>query len=301
VTERQLPFPRSEFERRLAQVDRALSNQRLDAALITGPENLYYLTGNPITGPMALLLRRGGPPLLLADEYDEYNVQTYSWIDQVRFHAVGQSWLDLVPAALGPGVDRVGIDVKSSALSVSTYLRLRAQLPSGVDLVDTLAVEEARLIKSAAELECVRAAARIATTAMRAGLAAIAVGRTENDVAAEIYRVAIAEGSEHLASQPYVKAGSRAWVTHGRWQETTIRGGDTVFIELAGCVKRYHGALMRSAVCGKPTHRIRAVAEAVLASVEATFDALRSGVPAREVSRASWRWPPQRMGRSRSK
>lgn len=286
MSERLLPFPRSEFDRRRAQVESALSDQGLDGALITGPENLYYLTGNPISGPMALLLRPGIPPLLFADEYDEYNIQTYSWIEEARFHPVGQSWLDLVPQALGSGLRRVGIDVKSSALSVSTYTRLHAQLPAPVELVDTTAVEEARLVKSSAELECVRAAAGIATAAMRAGLAATSPGRTENDIAAEIYRAAIAEGSEHLASQPYVKAGTRAWVTHGRWQGTAIRSGDTVFIELAGCVKRYHAALMRSAVCGDSTPRTRRVAEAVLASLEAALGALRPGVPACDVDRA---------------
>jgi Xaa-Pro dipeptidase len=287
--ERILPFPVEELKARLARTEAALSQQGLDAALITGPENVCYLTGNPVSGPMALLVRPGDPPLLLADEYDEYNIRTYSWIEEARFHDVGESWIDLAADELTKSSGRVrtlGVDTKSSSLSVSVYDRLRARLPHWVTVEPFGAVEECRLLKSAREVEYIRRAAHVASVSMRAGLAAIGPGRRENDIAGEIYRAGIEAGGEHLASQPYVKAGRRAWVTHGRWDGTEIHRGDLVFIELAGCIKRYHAAIMRTAVCGEPDRKLQRVADAVLRSADRTLDRLRPGVPACEVDRA---------------
>jgi Xaa-Pro dipeptidase len=281
-----LAFPRRELLGRAQAVLTALREQTLDCAIITGPENIYYLTGNPISGPMALVLRPDERPVLVADEYDEHNIRTSSWIEDIRSHEVGQSWIDLIRSVLGSAkISRVGVDVKSSALSVGTYERLRAELPASATLLGLTAVEEQRLVKSPAEVDCIRAAARMASATMRAAVESARPGRTEDDVAAEIYRTAIAQGSEHLASQPYVKAGRRAWLTHGRWQGTPIEIGDVVMIELAGCVKRYHAAVMRSVVCGEPPTRVKSVADAVLASFDAALGVLRDGTPACDVDR----------------
>jgi Xaa-Pro dipeptidase len=286
---RNLPFPVDEFKSRLRRVETLLSQQGLHAALLTGPENVCYLTGNPVSAPMALLIRPGEVPVLLADEYDEYNIRTYSWIEEVRVHEVGKSWMDLAADELARSNGRgrtLGVDTKSSSLSVSGYDRLRSALPDGVTVQPFGGVEECRLLKSEREIEYIRQAARVASISMRAGLAAIRPGRTENDIAAEIYRAGISAGGEHLASQPYVKTGRRAWVTHGRWEGTEIQRGDVTFIELAGCIKRYHAAIMRSAVCGEPNGQVRRVAEAVVASLERTLEHLHPGVPACEVDRA---------------
>jgi Xaa-Pro dipeptidase len=195
--------------------------------------------------------------------------------------------MDLLAHELAKAPTRVlGFDAKSSALSVSSYERLRTVVSDKITLRPTTAVEQLRLIKSDAELNYIRAAAKIATLSMEAGLKAVRPGRTENDVAIEIYRTAIQNGSEHVASQPYVKTGERSWITHGRWEGAAIQSGDLVMIELGACVKRYHAAIMRSAVCGPASPRVRNVADAVVASLARTLEVLRPGVRARDVDQA---------------
>jgi len=284
---RELPFGLDELRGRVARVEASLRQLNLDGAIITGPENIYYLTGNPVSGPMALILRPGEAPHLVADEYDEYNIAAYSWIESTTYFQVGAGWVD--PAAAvwrAASARRVGVDAKSSALSVAAYERLREALPGTLTLVPTTAVEDQRLVKSPAELEYIRRAAGVAVNAMRSAVHTVQPGGTENDVAAEIYRTSILAGGEHLASQPYVKAGPRAWVTHGRWEGRRIESGDLVLIELAGCVKRYHAALMRSVTCGPPGPRITEVGDAVLASLHEALAALQPGVPASAVDHA---------------
>jgi Xaa-Pro dipeptidase len=284
---RELPFSLEELRARVERVESTLSQQGLDGAILTGPENIYYLTGNPVSGPMALIVRRGEAPHLVADEYDEHNIRTQSWIESATYYRVGGSWREPVARIWEQtSARRIGIDAKSAALSLASYERLRAALPNRLDLLSTTAVEDQRLVKSPAEQAYIRTAAAIAVDAMRAGVATVRPGRTENDVAAEIYRIAILRGSEHLASQPYVKAGPRASVTHGRWDGRRIEPRDLVFIELAGCVRRYHAALMRSVICGEPEPRAREIGDAVLASLQETLAVLRPGVPAGTVDHA---------------
>jgi Xaa-Pro dipeptidase len=38
-------FPKAEYDRRSAQVQRAIAAKGLDLVLLSGPENIFYLTG----------------------------------------------------------------------------------------------------------------------------------------------------------------------------------------------------------------------------------------------------------------
>ena len=45
-----LPFPREEFQRRLAALRERMTSRGLDVLLVYTPENMYYLTGYQTTG-----------------------------------------------------------------------------------------------------------------------------------------------------------------------------------------------------------------------------------------------------------
>jgi len=84
---------------------------------------------------------------------------------------------------------------------------------------------------------------------MRAGLAAVRAGATENDFVAAMMGSAIAAGSEYVGmerSSP--PAGGQA--THGTWRRGRLAMDEPVFLEMAGCHDRYHAALMRCAWLG---------------------------------------------------
>src|SRR5262245_20421369 len=121
---------------------------------------------------------------------------------------------------------------------------------------------------------------------MKAGIAAIRPGRTENEVVAAIYGGMLRAGSEYPSSQPYVVTGARAALGHASWAGHKIRKGETVYIEAGGCVRRYGGAIMRMIAIGKPWAESRRAAGVMVRALEAIIAAIKPGVKSAAVDQA---------------
>jgi Xaa-Pro aminopeptidase len=77
-------FPTSEFETRMANVQSAMHDQRIDLLLLHAPENIYYLTGYQTCGYFAyqmLAVPPRGTPVLLVRYLERGNIHEYSWLE----------------------------------------------------------------------------------------------------------------------------------------------------------------------------------------------------------------------------
>src|SRR5690242_13642251 len=77
MTESWLPFDASEYEVRQGKLRDQLARRGLDAMLLSGPENQFYVTGYETTGfhsfPQTLIVPGSGPPLLVTRRLEESN------------------------------------------------------------------------------------------------------------------------------------------------------------------------------------------------------------------------------------
>lgn len=129
----------------------------------------------------------------------------------------------------GWGRCRIGFEANSYYTSPRAYLTLRGRLPDA-DIVDAdLLVAWVRAVKSDAEIECMRQAARIAERAMTVALAAVRPGRRCEDVEA---------AWRHSLEGTGFGKDSRLGYTIGlsyppNWGERTasFRPGDTTVLE----------------------------------------------------------------------
>ncbi len=103
-------------------------------------------------------------------------------------------------------------------------------------------VEEGRICKSEVEIALMRQAAKATEAGMQAAINAVRAGATENDVAAEACAAMFRAGSDYPAVLPYVTSGPRSMIGHATWEGRTIQPGEHVFLEMAGCMRRYHTA-----------------------------------------------------------
>ena len=113
---------------------------------------------------------------------------------------------------------------------------------------------------------------------MEAGIAVIKTGCTENEIAAEVYRTAILEGSDYPSLPPFILAGERTSLPHGTWRGRKVNPGDPVYFEVSAIKYRYNAAVMRTVSLGEPTPRVRAMADAMLEGLDAGLDAVKPGV-----------------------
>jgi Xaa-Pro dipeptidase len=77
MAESWLPFDASEYEARQATLRARMDERGLDAVLLSGPENQYYVTGYETTGfhsfPQTLIVPRTGRALLVTRRIEEGN------------------------------------------------------------------------------------------------------------------------------------------------------------------------------------------------------------------------------------
>ncbi len=286
------PFTLAEYRDRLARTRALMRERDLDCLLLTSPENIYYLSGYQTTGYyvyQALVVPRDGDPQFVVRTFETPNVQGLSWLKGVAGVEDWEDPLDVtlrVLRASGAGEGRVGFEDRGFFLPPAVLDGLRRGLPRATFVPATGIVERCRLVKSAAEIECVRRAAAAAVAGMKAGIAAIRPGRTENEVAAAVYGGMLRAGSEYPSSQPYVVAGARAALGHASWAGCRIRRGETVYIETGGCVRRYGGAIMRMVAVGRPSAEVRRTAAVMIRALEAILGAIRPGATSAAVDQA---------------
>jgi Xaa-Pro dipeptidase len=190
-------------------------------------------------------------------------------------------------------VHEMGLEDKLLAIEESgfffpirTYKRLQELLPRARWTDGSGAVEQARLVKSEAEIGYIRLGAKAAMAGMKAALGAIERGKTENDLAAEVYRATLQNGSEYPGSPPYVVSGERSGLPHATWEGRVLRDGDIVFLEHSGCVKRYSAAMMRTAFLGKPPDVVKRTADIIIKGLGKAVEAIKPGATSGEVDAA---------------
>jgi Xaa-Pro dipeptidase len=285
-----LPFAVEEYRERVRRVQREMATLDLDALLCHTFSSICYLTGLETIASykyFVLLIPRDGEPTLLGQAFELYNAWASVWLEDRVGHELDEDPIDAtrrLVAERGLGRARLGIEQNSFDLRGDTYDRVRAALPDARWVEAGGLIERVKLIKSPAEIEAVRRAARLTDLGMRAALDEVAAGRTDNEVAAAAYAAIIAGGGEYMCLDPIVTVGPRSGLPHSTHRRVAIRPGDTVFVEIGACVDRYTAPLMRTVVVGPPSGEVRRAADACRAANDATIAGLRPGIAAHEVA-----------------
>ncbi len=118
---------------------------------------------------------------------------------------------------------------------------------------------------------------------MRAGIDACKVGVSENHVAAAVHDAQIMAGSEYTGLPQFITSGPRSAVAHATWYRQEITRDSTAFLELSGCVNRYHAALMRNVYMGDPPEKMLKGTEVMATALQKTMDFIKPGVTAHDA------------------
>lgn len=286
-----LVFPMAEYERRLNGLRTRMAEYDLDAVMTTTPENLCYLTGFDSVGHYyfnSLVVPIDGEPFMTPRLLENHGANVLTWVEYTRPYQDDEDPMDVLREALveaGLEEARIGYEKECWFFTAAQQDRLFPNMPNATFVDCSGIVEEGRLIKSQHEIDLMRDAARTTEAGMWAGIEAVRAGATENDVAAEIHYAMIKAGSEWPSISPFVASGERGAIGHATWKGRTIQDDEFVFLELAGCLHRYHAPMMRTVYVGEPSDRVREAEEIVLEAFDACVDAINPGVSAGEIDR----------------
>jgi len=286
-----LAFPMVEYDRRLADLRDRMATAGIDAMLTTTPENICYLTGFDSPGHywfQGLVVPLDGEPFGYSRLLETSGVEADTWIERnIGYHDSDDIITGLAGQLLADGYGDATLAIERECwfFPATFQERLFNAMPDTTFVDASGIVEAGRLIKSTYEIDLIKRAAAMGDRAIQAGLSALAVGASENDVAAKIMSELIIAGSHWPAIVPFVASGERGAIGHATWKGRELRGGDTVFLELAGCLHRYHAPQMRTAVMGKADPEICEAFNVVSESFDVAMKAIRPGVSAGEVDR----------------
>jgi len=293
-------FPLEEYEERWRKVHALMAERGHDTAVVWSRSggtydrcaDVLYLanyygnhSGQSTRGPMgfaAVILRRGEPPELVADELDPRAdiVATKN----ARGH---RDTVAAVAAALqgnrgGGRVAMVGTDF----FPMKYWSQLKGATPRVDWTEDDELVREVRLRKSPRELDAMRQGGRTVTAALSALIERLRDGRSEAEAAGEAARI-VFEGGGHPHMIP-MSHGSH--IDHfvsdplPAFNHEAPRKGDMVRGWVYGPM--FQGYWLdpgRTAVCGKPSAGQKELIEANAGVVDAIVAAVKPGVKVREL------------------
>ncbi|MBO0608294.1 ectoine hydrolase [Myceligenerans salitolerans] len=279
-----MTFPFEEYQRRLAELRARMADRLLDAVVITDPENLMYLTDYQTTGYsffQALVVPLEIEPFMITRAMEESNVHARTWVEVTRpYPDTGDAIQGLVQALREFGLHSGNVGYERNSYFFPAYHQdyIHTAFTEG-RLLDCFGiVEEGRLTKSAAEIGIMTKAARATEAGMRAGIEACVAGVSENEIGAEISAAMFRAGGEPPAVMPYVVSGPRSMIGHATWEGRHVQPGEHVFIEVGGCFRRYHTAMMRTVVLDELSDSMRIAQERMKLALKEVKAAIRPGL-----------------------
>lgn len=297
-----LPFSKDEYRQRLRKVRDQMARRGIELLVVTDVANQYYLTaydGWSFYTPQIVLVQiEDEEPYWLGRGIDSTGGRLTVWMNpdnSVGFpdHYVQQNdrhpmdWMADWIKAKGWGSRRIGIETETYYYSPRAHDHLVRGLPNAVIVEANLLVSWIRAVKSPAEIEYMRRAARLVEAATKVAQEMIAPGVRECDSVAAIYQAQIASSKEWAGDvtslPPTILAGENATAAHMLWTDRRYEKDETVATELAGACRHYTSGLARTMHLGKPTKKLQDTTKAVLEGMDNVLAMMKPGVTGEEV------------------
>lgn len=282
-------FPPEEFADRLSRVRLAMAAAGIDWLLLFHPVSIHWLTGSDAKSYQAfqclLVPAAATSPVMFTRRSEEAEFHDDALVDDLVTWGGPDPEDPLAAFArligrLGLTHGRVGMEVPAYYLHPHHYLKIKALLGSALVAEPTSLVHDLKLCKSPREIAFIRAAAAIADRTIAALAGALRPGRSELEVAAEIFHTMLAAGGGQPATPLNLVSGPRAAFSHGAPTERRLAAGDTGNAEYCVPYRRYSVTIGRQFSIGPPSPRLLALHDLVRRASDAAIATIRPGIAA---------------------
>jgi Xaa-Pro aminopeptidase len=259
-----LHFTREEFQDRRRRTLEAMAARGLDALLLFKQESMYWLSGYDSFGYcffQCMVLRADGELVLLTRAPDLRQAQHTSILEDIRIwvdHAGSDPARQLRDLLADQGLSgkKLGVEYQSHGLTAANGKKLDAALDGFANLADASdLVDRLRVIKSPAEIACVRRAAGLADAALEAAGREARAGADEAEILAAMQGAVLGGGGDYPGNPFIIGSGRDALLCRSKSGRRRLAAQDQLTLEFAGVWRQYHACLMRTLVVGAPPPR----------------------------------------------
>ena len=234
---------------RIELIRAQLSTWNVNGILITNLSNCRWASG--FTGSACTIVITAEKALLGTDfRYWEQAANQAPEFELVKMGRTAEfaKQADVVKMA---GVDRMGFE--SSNMTVSDFADLKRQCKDVEDLKLVplnSRIEPLRDVKSAEELEKIRAAAAITDLAMEQVNEIAKPGMTERELAWELEKLMRENGADGMAFPIIVASGPNSAMAHHHPGDRKLQAGDPIIIDMGAVLDGYHSDMTRTFFMG---------------------------------------------------
>jgi Xaa-Pro aminopeptidase len=246
-----------------------------ESILVTTPVDVRYLTGLASSNA-ACVVRRDAVVVATDGRYLEA-ARSVDGVEVVQAERDLLAWLGPRLRDLAPGP----VAFQADDVTVAQHEPLRE---SGVELVPTTGLmRRIRAVKSAEELDRVRASAAVHQAMIRRLAEERLVGRTEIEVAWWIVCTLGEEGADTVAFDPIVGAGPNAAIPHHHPGDRAIGRNETVVVDSGAVLDGYYSDCTRTFATGELPGDLAEAYELCRAAQGRGLEAVRAGASTRAI------------------
>jgi Xaa-Pro aminopeptidase len=272
---------------------KAIAEAELDAVIATSPYNATYCGGNFIPRAsllVCILTTMTGQQASVINEADAHYFKEYSWIQDIRSFQYADTtllantnairlWVDLLKER-GLSQGKIGLELMYLPAIYSEMLaRL---LPDATFKEAGQVFNQARLIKTPAEIELFRIAAYNTDKAIQTAFAMARPGDTEKDIAAQMQANTLRSGADAL-DHTVLSSGVQGTVVHAMPMAKPVQLGEVIHVDFGGVFAGYCTDLARNAVVGKPSPKQVSIYQRLCEIHHKLLDRVRPGVVGKDL------------------
>ena len=269
------------MQHRLERFDAKLAQSGLDALLVTGQNNIYYLTN--FWGTNATVFITKNRRLFLTDSrYTLIAKQSVHGFDIIESK---DPLKDIVKLIEADKLETIGFD---NQVSFAYYQGLQAIFEGYTLSPQNNFMEELRMIKDDKELATIRKACSISDRAFTDVLDFIKPGQMTELQVANFLDFRMREyGASGTSFESIIASGYRSAMPHGVASEKVIQSGETLTMDFGCYYKHYVSDMTRTIHIGDTTDEEREIYDIVLRSNQALIDAAKAGMTRRDYDKVA--------------
>jgi Xaa-Pro dipeptidase len=277
---------------RLSHLSQSLQASGLDALALNPGPSLTYLTGlhfHLMERPVVAFFTPDSAPVLVLPELEMLKVQGLPF--ELRTFPYGEdpsTWdRFFLEAGRSLGLEGKRIGVEPLHMRVLEFNKVRTIAGQAECPDATWVVGQLRIRKDQEEVAAMRKAVRVAQAALEATLPFIKIGRTEEEIAAELVVQLLRHGSQSdLPFPPIVSSGPNGANPHAVPSDRRLQPGDLLVVDWGATVAGYISDLTRTFAVGSVAaldEEYRKIHQIVLEANAAGRAAAQPGVPCANV------------------
>ena len=253
-----------------------------DCAVISSDINRRYFTGMKSSAG-TLLVFRDAAYLIIDFRYIEKAQKTVTDCDVILQGRLYEQLLELMKKH---GAKTAAIE--SDTVTVSQLADMKKRL-ADVEIISddrlSTVIKNMRIIKTADEIEKIKAAQLIAEKAFDEVLNFIKPGVTEKEIALTLDFYMLRNGAEALSFDTIALSGKNTSLPHGVPSDKKVCGGEFVLMDYGAVVDGYHSDMTRTVCVGSPSEKMTEIYNIVLKAQEESLNGAKSGMEAKQLDK----------------